>query len=48
MKRYALVTAGIWPDDNSRWIVDDHMRVETVPDRDNPRIEIRITEVEAT
>lgn len=42
----ALVNAGIWPDDNSTWIVDDHMRVMPEPDRANPRIEIRITEVE--
>lgn len=41
----ALVSVGVWPDDNSRWVVADHLVVMPEPDRDNPRIEILIQEV---
>lgn len=44
----ALVNVGVWPDDNSRWVVRDYLQVMPEPDRINPRIEIRITELEAS
>lgn len=39
----ALVGAGVWPDDNSTWVVEDRMAVDY--DKDNPRIEVSIVEV---
>jgi crossover junction endodeoxyribonuclease RusA len=41
----ALVSVGVWPDDNSEWVVADHLVVMPEPDRENPRIEILIKEV---
>lgn len=40
----ALVDAGVWPDDNSDWVIEDRMRV-TKSDMKNPRIELLIEEV---
>lgn len=34
---------GVWPDDHCFWVVQDRMAVKL--DRDNPRIEILLTEV---
>lgn len=40
----ALVRAGVWPDDNSAFVVEDRQRIGPL-DRTNPRIEILIQEV---
>ena len=40
-----LVKAGVWPDDHSDWVVETRMRIDKTDTR-NPRLEIRITEVE--
>jgi hypothetical protein len=38
-----LVDAGVWPDDDYRWVRTESCRV--VVDRDNPRLEVVLTEV---
>lgn len=40
----ALVTAGVFQDDSSEYVLEDRMAVSF--DKDNPRIEIVITEVQ--
>jgi crossover junction endodeoxyribonuclease RusA len=40
----ALVQAGVWPDDNCFWVVEDRLAIKY--DKENPRIEILIQEVE--
>lgn len=42
----ALVRAGVWPDDNSAFVVLDQEYIGEL-DRANPRIEVHIHEIEA-
>lgn len=41
----ALVQAGVWEDDHSGWVVETRTAINQ-SDTKNPRIEVRITEVE--